>query len=108
MPSTGRSRNAGGISPGPSSCDPPRQLLPGRSVAGAAAEAGGSTVSIALPDEEFAPTYARLLAALRARGRSVATMDLLIATAAVCDGAPLVTRNPRHFLPVPGLKVVTY
>jgi predicted nucleic acid-binding protein len=35
-------------------------------------------------------------------------MDLLIATAAVVDGAPVVTGNPKHFERVPGLEVVSY
>ncbi len=34
---------------------------------------------------------------------TIDTMDLLIATAAVLDRAPLVTRNGRHFSKVPGL-----
>jgi predicted nucleic acid-binding protein len=35
-------------------------------------------------------------------------MDLLIATAAVLDGVPLVTRNARHFSQVPGLSIEHY
>jgi predicted nucleic acid-binding protein len=35
-------------------------------------------------------------------------MDLLIATAAVLDEAPLVTRNARDFARVPGLELVGY
>jgi len=60
------------------------------------------------PDERFAPEYGRLLAALRASGKTIATMDLLIATAAVLDGAPLVTRNVRHFSKVPGIRLEEY
>ena len=60
------------------------------------------------PDERFAVEYGRLLARTRASGTSIATMDVLIATAAVLDGAPLVTRNPRHFSNVPGLTIETY
>lgn len=67
-----------------------------------------STLAIQVPDETFAPIYARLLVDLQARGATLATMDLLIATAALCEGAPLVTRNPRHFERVPGLEVITY
>lgn len=67
-----------------------------------------STLSIAAPDESFPPVYARLLADLRSRGAIIATMDLLIATAAVCAGAPLVSRNPGHFERIPGLEVVSY
>ena len=67
-----------------------------------------STLSIAVPDETFPPTYARLLADLQARGSVIATMDLLIATAAVCAGAPVVTRNSDHFERIPELEVITY
>jgi predicted nucleic acid-binding protein len=35
-------------------------------------------------------------------------MDLLIATAALIDDAPLVTRNVKDFSRVPGLRVVGY
>ena len=38
----------------------------------------------------------------------LATMDLLIGTAAVCASSPLVTRNPRHFRRIPDLEVLTY
>lgn len=65
-----------------------------------------STFVVSYPDERFPPTYARLLSALR--GRPIATMDLLIATAAIVDGAALVTRNGKHFARVPGLEVRAY
>jgi len=35
-------------------------------------------------------------------------MDLLIATAAVVESAPIVTRNTKHFSRVPGLTVIDY
>ena len=35
-------------------------------------------------------------------------MDLLIATAALRDDAPLVTRNVKDFSRVPGLRVLGY
>jgi predicted nucleic acid-binding protein len=35
-------------------------------------------------------------------------MDPLIATAAVIDGAPLVSHNSRHFSKVPGLTIEKY
>jgi predicted nucleic acid-binding protein len=60
------------------------------------------------PDEAFALSYGRLLAGLNRAGRGVDAMDLLIATAAVVDGSPLVTRNPRHFSGIPGLVVTGY
>jgi predicted nucleic acid-binding protein len=60
------------------------------------------------PDERFAAEYGRLLARIRASGTSIDTMDLLIATAAVLDRAPLVTRHARHFSKVPGLALDEY
>ena len=63
---------------------------------------------IRYPDERFAAEYGRLLAATRVSGRSIDTMDLLIATAAMLDRVPLVTRNARHFSKVPGLVLDEY
>jgi predicted nucleic acid-binding protein len=63
---------------------------------------------IAAPDAGFAETFGRLYASLAKRGATVATMDLLIATAAVRAGAPLLTRNVREFSRVPGLEVASY
>jgi len=63
---------------------------------------------VSYPDERFAAAYARVLTSLRDSGRPVATMDLLIATAALVDGAAIVTRNARHFGRVPGLEVRGY
>jgi len=40
--------------------------------------------------------------------RPIAAMDLLIATAAILDDAPLVTRNVKDFSRVPGLRVLRY
>jgi predicted nucleic acid-binding protein len=60
------------------------------------------------PDERFAAAYGQLLGRIRVSGASIATMDLLIATAAVIDGAPLVTNNTRHFSEVPGLRINRY
>jgi predicted nucleic acid-binding protein len=66
------------------------------------------SLRIAYPDARFAPTYARLLSAQARAGRPIATMDLLIATSAIVDEAPLVTRNTRDFQRVPGLEVLGY
>lgn len=65
-------------------------------------------LALSIPDERFAPHYGRLLAELRRRGESISTMDLLIATSAVTDGAAIVTRNAREFERVPGLQVISY
>lgn len=63
---------------------------------------------VAYPDARFAPMYGRLLAAIQRNGKAIAAMDLLIATAAVLDEAPLVTRNLKDLSRVPGLRVVGY
>lgn len=67
-----------------------------------------SGLLIAYPDDRFAATYGRLLRGSRRGDRSVAAMDLLIATAAILDDAQLVTRNEKDFSRIPGLRVLTY
>jgi tRNA(fMet)-specific endonuclease VapC len=67
-----------------------------------------SGLLVVYPDDRFAAAYARVFAALRRTKRDIATMDLLIATAATLDDAPLVTRNVRDFSRVPGLRVLRY
>ena len=67
-----------------------------------------SGLLVAYPDSRFAPAYGRLLAAGQRSSRPIATMDLLIATAALLDDAPLVTRNLKDFSRVPGLRVLGY
>ena len=67
-----------------------------------------SGLLVVFPDERFAPTYGRLLADTTRGGQRVAAMDLLIATAAVLDAAPLVTRNVKDFSRLPGLRVLDY
>ena len=64
--------------------------------------------AVAYPDDRFAPAYARLLAATSRSRQPVDAFDLLIATAALLDNAPLVTRNVKHFSRVPGLRVIAY
>ena len=66
------------------------------------------TLVVSYPNERFAPVYARLLASLRRGGSPIATMDLLIATAAIVDEAAIVTRNIKHFGRIPGLEVRGY
>ena len=67
-----------------------------------------SGLQVVYPDSRFAAAYGRLLAELARRGEAIAAMDLLIGTAAVLEGAALVTRNERHFARVPGLRVLGY
>lgn len=67
-----------------------------------------ATVPVALPGGALASVYARVLAGLQRRGQTIATMDLLIASTALVEGAPLVTRNESHFERVPDLQVLSY
>ncbi len=63
---------------------------------------------VTYPDARFPPVYARLLAGIERAGGRIAAMDLLIATAAIVEDAPLITRNVRDFSRVPGLRVLPY
>ena len=65
-------------------------------------------VDVAYPDARFAPVYGRVLASLQRAGDTVGTMDLLIATAAILDEAPLLTRNVREFSRIQELEVLDY
>ena len=67
-----------------------------------------AALDIAYPDDRFPLVYGRVLATLERAGQRVGTMDLLIATAALVDAAPVVTNNIQDFSRVPGLEVVTY
>jgi predicted nucleic acid-binding protein len=80
--------------------DPPRERQ--------AIERVCATLNVRFPDERFPPLYGRLLATLQRTGRTISTMDLLIATSALLDEAPLVTRNREHFIRIPGLEVLSY
>lgn len=73
-----------------------------------AVEALISGCEVVYPGAGFAPTYGRLLSHLQKAGIGIATMDLLIATAAVLDAAPILTANARRFERVPDLQVSTY
>jgi tRNA(fMet)-specific endonuclease VapC len=63
---------------------------------------------IAYPDQRFPPMYGRLLAAIQRAKATISAMDLLVATAALLDDAPLVTRNQKDFARVPGLRLIGY
>jgi len=67
-----------------------------------------SGLLVACPDARFPALYGRLLAAIQRTGTPIATMDLLIATAALLDDAPLATRNAKDFSRIPGLRLLTY
>jgi predicted nucleic acid-binding protein len=65
-------------------------------------------LSIVYPERDFALAYAGALHGVSAKGRTVATMDLLIGVTALTADAALVTRNRRHFEAIPGLEIVSY
>ena len=67
-----------------------------------------SGLLVAYPDDRFPILYGRLLAATRRVRQAVASMDLLIATAALLEDAALVTRNVKDFSKIPGLRVLSY
>ena len=60
------------------------------------------------PDDRFPALFARVAASAARGSGSVGSLDLLIATAALLDDAPLVTRNVKDFSRVPGLRVLRY
>jgi tRNA(fMet)-specific endonuclease VapC len=63
---------------------------------------------VVYPDDRFAEEYGRLSAHLDRAAAGLHAMDLLIATAAVVDGAPLLTRNVKHFKRIPRLDLSSY
>lgn len=67
-----------------------------------------TAVTLVLPDERLASVYGETLARILDGGKSIAAMDLLIASTALVDAAPLVTRNRKHFDVVPKLRVISY
>jgi tRNA(fMet)-specific endonuclease VapC len=67
-----------------------------------------SGLLVAYPDDAFPAAYGRLLAATTRGGKPPAAMDLLIATAALLEDAPVVTRNVKDFAKMPGLRVLRY
>lgn len=67
-----------------------------------------SGLLVVYPDDRFAAAYARLFASTFRSSRPVEAMDLLIATAAILDDAPLLTKNVKDFSRVPGLRVLGY
>ena len=64
--------------------------------------------TVVFPDDRFAATCGALLARMQPRGRTIGIMDLLIASTAIIDRAPLLTSNRRHFDAVPDLTVLSY
>jgi tRNA(fMet)-specific endonuclease VapC len=71
-------------------------------------EALVTSLDVVYHDVRYVETYGRTFAALEQRGRRIPAMDLLIAVAALVDGASLVTRNRKDFADVPALTVLSY
>lgn len=67
-----------------------------------------SGLPVALVDERLAATFGKTYAELRKRGQAIGTMDLLIASVALVEGAGLLTANAEHFGRIGSLKVVAY
>ncbi len=67
-----------------------------------------SGVQVLPLDGMAAEVFGRIMARLSEAGDSPGDMDVLIAAIAMTNGERLVTRNPRHFRRIMGLKVVTY
>ena len=67
-----------------------------------------SGLLVVYPDDRFPVLYGRLLAATRRSRVTIASMDLLIGTAALLEDAALVTRNVKDFSKIPGLRVLAY
>jgi tRNA(fMet)-specific endonuclease VapC len=67
-----------------------------------------ASVTVLELDEAAAEYFGRLRAHLYSLGRPVGDMDTLIAAVCLARGQSLVTRNPRHFLDVPGLLLESY
>jgi tRNA(fMet)-specific endonuclease VapC len=65
-------------------------------------------VRIVYPDERFAEAYGQLQSFLQRSGQLIGTMDLLIATLALVEGAPIVTRNVKDFQRIPDLQILSY
>jgi tRNA(fMet)-specific endonuclease VapC len=65
-----------------------------------------------MPIREFDDVAMRIYPTIAARqfrlGRPVGVMDMLIASVALASGQVLLTRNPKHFVDVEGLTVVSY
>jgi tRNA(fMet)-specific endonuclease VapC len=59
-------------------------------------------------DEAAMLVYPLIASELLTLGKPTETMDLLIAAVAIAHGQVLLTRNPRDFANIPGLRIETY
>lgn len=59
-------------------------------------------------EQRAAGEFGRIKAALLAIGRPSGDLDMLIAAVCIANGQNIITRNPKHFVDVPGLVVESY
>ena len=64
-------------------------------------------IDLAYPGKDFPFRYGEIEYALRAGGRMIPTIYLLIGTHCVCAGEPLLTSD-AHFQRIPGLSVTRF
>jgi predicted nucleic acid-binding protein len=67
-----------------------------------------TSLRVVYPDRTFADSFGSILHSLKRSGWNVGTMDVLIATSAVQEGARLVTRDRKDFVHVPKLELISY
>ena len=59
-------------------------------------------------DNASARAFGQITASLETKGQPVGDMDALIASVALVNNEAIITRNPRHFSRIPGLRVENY
>lgn len=59
-------------------------------------------------DQTVAKVYAQLLVESEAMGQSRGDLDLFIAATALANGLQVATLNQKHFVGIPGLRLVTF
>lgn len=57
-------------------------------------------------DDKTVRQYGQIAAELFKKGQTVGEMDALIAATCVANDLTLITKNPKHFSRIPGLKLV--
>jgi tRNA(fMet)-specific endonuclease VapC len=65
-------------------------------------------VAVLEADEPAARRFGWVKAHPARKGTVAGDFDMMIAAIALCHGQTVVTRNPKHFVGVPGLVVETY
>lgn len=65
-------------------------------------------LTVLYPGAGFPVLYGEAAAALMSAGTPIPTMDLLIGITAKAHSLPVLTRDPKHFVRIPGLVVESY